>query len=278
MKWYIYVCALLAVASVAQAQTPQQGQPPRLGTESGFGIFQQKCMICHGKADAPEKAPDPQVLRQLAPERILDALTNGVMKIQGQALSDEEKRRVAESVSGRLLGSAAAGDPKAMAATLRREIESLGGNLVKDVQVKTMTEHLDPQLGPMRSGAKALGVFGLLALVLAVVGIYGVMAYAVARRTREIGIRMALGADTTAVLRLVLGNGMTLALIGVAIGLAVAFAVTRLLSSFLYGVSATDPGAFISASLLWVLVALLASYIPARRATRLDPLAALRHE
>src|SRR5260221_10330863 len=114
MKRYIYTCVLVAVASLAQAQAPQPGEPPRLGTESGFGIFQQKCMTCHGKADAPEKVPDPQVLRQLTPERILDALTNGVMKIQGQALSDEEKRRVAESLSGRLLGSAAADDPKAM--------------------------------------------------------------------------------------------------------------------------------------------------------------------
>jgi len=112
MKLY-YIPSLLALTGLVHAQAPA-AQPPRLGTESGFGIFQQKCMTCHGKADAPEKAPDPQVLRQLAPERILDALTNGVMKIQGQALSDEEKRRVAESVSGRLLGTAAAGDPKTM--------------------------------------------------------------------------------------------------------------------------------------------------------------------
>ncbi len=100
----------LFAAIALQAQAPA----PKLGTESGFGIFQQKCMICHGKEDAPEKAPDPQTLRQLAPERILDALTNGVMKIQGQSLSDEEKRRVAESVSGRLLGTATAGDAKNM--------------------------------------------------------------------------------------------------------------------------------------------------------------------
>src|SRR6266849_4884783 len=100
----MYACTLWA-------QTPS---PPRLGTESGFGIFQQKCMTCHGNANAPEKAPDPSTLRQLSPERILDALTSGAMKIQGQRLSDEEKRRVAESVSGRLLGSAAAGDAKTM--------------------------------------------------------------------------------------------------------------------------------------------------------------------
>lgn len=100
----MYACGLWA-------QTPE---PPRLGTESGFGIFQQKCMTCHGNANAPEKAPDPSTLRQLSPERILDALTTGAMKIQGQRLSDEEKRRVAESISGRMLGSAAAGDAKTM--------------------------------------------------------------------------------------------------------------------------------------------------------------------
>jgi polyvinyl alcohol dehydrogenase (cytochrome) len=112
VKHPMCVLGVIALAGLAQAQ--QQGRPARMGTESGFGIFQQKCMTCHGKADAPEKAPDPQQLRQLSPERILDALTNGVMKIQGQSLSDEEKRRVAESVSGRLLGTATAGDAKTM--------------------------------------------------------------------------------------------------------------------------------------------------------------------
>jgi predicted permease len=170
-----------------------------------------------------------------------------------------------------------AGDPEPTIGVLRREIESAGGGLVQAAQVKTMTEHLDPLLGPMRSGAEALAVFSLLAIVLTAVGIYGVMAYAVVRRTREIGIRMALGADAGDVLKLV-ARGMTLAMIGVAFGLAAAFPVARLLVSFLYGVSATDPKAFIGASLLCMLVALLASYIPARKATKLDPIAALRHE
>src|SRR5216684_4008325 len=111
MKRSLTVATLAVYACTLWAQTPE---PPRLGTESGFGIFQQKCMTCHGNANAPEKAPDPSTLRQLSPERILDALTSGAMKILGQRLSDEEKRRVAESVSGRLLGSAATGDAKAM--------------------------------------------------------------------------------------------------------------------------------------------------------------------
>ena len=111
MKRWFHAVALGVYACGLWAQTPE---PPRLGTESGFGIFQQKCMTCHGNANAPEKAPEPSTLRQLSPERILDALTTGAMKIQGQRLSDEEKRRVAESVSGRLLGSAATGDAKTM--------------------------------------------------------------------------------------------------------------------------------------------------------------------
>ena len=144
--------------------------------------------------------------------------------------------------------------------------------------VRTMEEYLALSITPRRFSLTLLGIFAAVALALSAIGIYGVMSYTVAERTREIGIRMALGAQVGDVLRLVLRGGMKWALVGVVLGLAGAFAATRLLRSLLFGVSATDPLTFIVIALLLTGVALVACLVPARRATKVNPLVALRHE
>ncbi|MBA3806531.1 MAG: ABC transporter permease [Acidobacteria bacterium] len=169
------------------------------------------------------------------------------------------------------------GDPKALIPILRGEVQALDKS-VPVTGVKTMTEQVSLSLLPARIASTLLSIFGLLALLLAAVGIYGVISYAVSQRTREIGIRMALGARTSDVLKLVVGQGLMLALIGVSVGLVTAFALTRFLASLLYGISATDLLTFTVVPVLWLVVALIASYVPARRATKVDPMVALRYE
>ncbi len=161
-------------------------------------------------------------------------------------------------------------------AAVRNELRQLDPNL--PVSSRTMVEHMSLPLLPTRVAASALGSFGLLALALAGIGLYGVMSYSVTNRTREIGVRMALGARRRDVLNLIVSQGMKLTLIGVAIGLAASLALTRLMKSVLLGVSATDPLTFVVIALLLTGVALLACYVPARRAMRVDPMIALRHE
>ncbi|PYS88843.1 MAG: permease [Acidobacteria bacterium] len=179
--------------------------------------------------------------------------------------------------SGMVLLVRTSGDPANYIATLRREVHALEPNLPLTT-VRPMTELLSLSLFPARMGAVLLGGFGLLALILASVGLYGVMAYSVSRRTREIGIRMALGAQSGDVLRLVLREAMTLVAVGILLGLIAAFAVTRLLAGFLYGISPTDPWAFIGIVILLAAVALIASLVPARRAAKIDPMVAFRYE
>jgi putative ABC transport system permease protein len=171
----------------------------------------------------------------------------------------------------------AEGDPASLTAAIRSEVLKLDKEQpVSDV--RTLDQIYSASIAQRRFSALLLGVFAAVALALAAVGVYGVLSYAVTQRTHEIGIRMALGAARRDVLRLVIGRGMLLTLIGVAAGLGAAFALTRLMSTLLFEVSPTDPLTFSSIGLLLGAVALLACWIPSRRATKVDPLMALKHE
>jgi len=167
--------------------------------------------------------------------------------------------------------------PSSLAASITSEVRSLDPN-IPIFDVKTMDQRLSESLARRRFAMLALGVFAGFALLLAIVGIYGLISYSVAQRTSELGIRLALGARQIDVLRLVLSAGLKLALIGIAVGLVLSFAVTRFLSSLLFGVRATDLFTFSALSILLIVVSLIACYIPARRATKVDPLVALRYE
>ncbi len=169
------------------------------------------------------------------------------------------------------------GEPAALAGSVREQLRALDPNLPV-AEMRTLEEQFDTSLLPARIAAWTLGGFGLLALCLAAIGIYGVVSYSVAQRTREIGVRMALGAGRGDVLRLVMGEGLSVVGLGMAAGLLLAFAATRVLGGFLYGVGATDPVTFAGVPLLLGTIALAAGYLPARRATKVDPMVALRYE
>ena len=169
------------------------------------------------------------------------------------------------------------GDPASLSAGVQREVRTLDPNL-PIYNVRTLSAQLDQVLASQRVAAALISSLGLLALLLAGIGLYGVMAYAVAQRTREIGIRMALGAQSGDVQKLIVRQGMTLALMGVALGLLTSLAFTRVLNSLLFGVSATDPLTFAVIPVLMAGVALLACWIPVHRAAKLDPLVALRRQ
>jgi putative ABC transport system permease protein len=168
-------------------------------------------------------------------------------------------------------------DPLSLLSAVRNELQQLDPAQPM-AGVATMDELLSGSLSRSRFTMLVLAVFAALALILASVGIYGVIAYSVTQRTQEFGVRMALGASRRDVLRLVLGQGTRLTLLGIGLGIVAALIVTRLMATLLYGISATDPLTFTSVALLLALVALAACYLPARRATRVDPIVALRYE
>jgi putative ABC transport system permease protein len=141
-----------------------------------------------------------------------------------------------------------------------------------------MNEIRADSVAPERLNLTLLSIFAAIALVLAIVGIYGVMSYSVTQRTHEIGIRMAIGARPSDVFRMILGHGMLLTVIGIVIGLAGAFGLTRLMATMLFGVQPTDPATFTAIAVLLALVALVACFVPGRRATKVDPVVSLRYE
>jgi putative ABC transport system permease protein len=170
-----------------------------------------------------------------------------------------------------------AGDPLNLALAVRQHVWAIDPNLPV-VDVMSMEQRMAESVAPRRFQMLLFGAFAAVALVLAAVGVYGVISHSVSRRTHEIGIRMALGARPRDVLAMIIRQGMSLVLVGVAIGLAAALAMARVMASFLFNVKATDPATFAGISLLLISVAFLAAYFPARRATRVDPMVALKHE
>lgn len=168
-------------------------------------------------------------------------------------------------------------EPGSLVKAIQSEVSALDREIAIS-DVKTMGQYLGAAVAQPRFNALLFSLFALLALLLAAVGLYGVMAYTVSQRTHEIGVRMALGAQTANVLRLMIAQGMKLMLLGIGLGLAGAFALTRLMKTLLFGVSAADPVTFAVIALLLATIALVACWIPARRAMKIDPMIALRCE
>ena len=170
-----------------------------------------------------------------------------------------------------------ASDPLRLAPALRQAVLEIDRTQAVS-RITSMAQRVDDAVGTPRLAALLLVVFGTVALLLAAVGIYGVISFSVARRTREIGVRIALGAGGRDVLRMVVGQAVILAAIGVAVGIGGALALTRVMRGMLFGVNATDPWAYLAVSMLLIAIAALAAYVPARRASRVSPSVALRYE
>ncbi|HKQ91364.1 MAG TPA: ABC transporter permease [Blastocatellia bacterium] len=200
--------------------------------------------------------------------------------LESQAVSEEYHSFLqnAEVMGGNIrLVVRTAGDPMKLVPAVRQQVWTINANMPV-VDVMSMEQRVAESLAPRRFQMLLFGAFAALALALAAVGVYGVISHSVSRRTHEIGVRMTLGARPLNVLSMVIGQGMSLALVGVAIGLAASLALARVMAGLLFNVEATDPATFAGVSLLLVGVAFLAAYLPARRATKVDPMVALRHE
>src|SRR6266487_2379520 len=245
---------------------------PNCSTESG------PCPVCN-----PQAWPIPRCWGELGSMASPSRDSNLIRDRKYRDVKEKPPRMVyftfaqADSASSeRTLHVKTAGHPKNLVAAIRHGVQTLDKNLpVYDVG--TFTELVEKTISQERLIAALSSLFGLLALVLASVGLYGVMAYAVVRRTREIGIRMALGAARANVLWLVLRETLTLVLIGIGVGLPAAFAATRVVTNRLFGLTPTDPSTIVMATIILAIVAAFAGYVPARRATKVDPMEALRY-
>jgi predicted permease len=269
----------------------------------GFSASDFKVAAANTGATAPTSAPTPVIVNQAFVEKYLGK-ENPIGKQFGQSEADANGPRSPgyeiigvvrdtkysslrreihammyhpHTFGGASFELRTAANPQAILPAIREVVAQVNTNLPL-FDVKTESEQIDRLLFQERLVARLSGFFGLLALVLACVGLYGLLAYEVSRRTREIGIRMALGAQPESVLKLVLRQGIVLAIIGAAVGVGVALGVTRYLTSMLYDVHANDPLTMIAVAVLLTIVALAACYIPARRAMRVDPIVALRYE
>ena len=228
--------------------------------------------------------PDGNALgKRIIYDRVPREIVGVVGAVKAYGLEEEARKEIFLPYMQALVGwpttlaIRTVGDPMAITSSVREAIRRLDDSL-PPYDVKTLEQRVSDSVAPRRFLVSLMSLFALLALALAATGIYGVLSYLVAQRTREIGIRMALGATAGAVLSLILKRGAILILIGTAAGLAGAIALTRLIKTLLFGVSATEPAVFAVAAVLLILTALLAAYIPGRRATKVDPLVALRHE
>ncbi len=169
------------------------------------------------------------------------------------------------------------GDPQDLVRPLTKTVQSIDKGLPL-LHIKTLDQYVSESIADTRFESVLLAIFGALALTLTAIGIYGVISYTVVQQTREMGIRLALGAERGTIIAMILRSGLLLATMGIVPGLVAAFLLTQLIAALLYGVSPSDPSTFLSVSVVLVAVATLASYIPARRAAKVDPMVALRYE